>query len=374
MKIILFFSLIILVYTFAGYPFLLLVLSRFARWDLKTKEALPRVSVLVVAYNEEQVIEKRIRNLLDVDYEKHLIEIIVASDGSNDRTVELAKMYQNVRVFDFPRQGRSLTHNMAMEHIESPIVIFTDSGTEFDRMFIKNITRYFSFQKTGCVVGNLHYLTDKSSISEFEGLYFKAEKKIRQLESKLGILTAGTGACMAVKRELWKDLPPTFDTDTATPLDVIKQGYRVVYAPDAIAYDVPPSSILGELKARIRQVSKAFNGIFKHWGWSDRIRHPLVSWGLLSHKILRWLTPFFMIGAFLSSIFLLDEGLIYRIAFLAQITFYILALVGLGGELLKIKIPVVFSIFSFCIANIGMGLGVIRGIIGIAPATYKTTE
>ena len=157
-------------------------------------------------------------------------------------------------------------------------------------------------------------------------------------------------------------------------MDVILQGYKAVFAKDAIAYDIPPSSVKGELKARIRQTSKNFIGTLKRWGIKSWIKHPFVSWGLLSHKILRWFTPFFMLGAFLSNAFLLNEGWIYKFAFIGQIAFYMLTILGFVGELFKKRIPVASTIFSFCIANVGMGIGVIKGLLGKAPAAYKMEE
>jgi len=246
--------------------------------------------------------------------------------------------------------------------------------TEFEKSFLRKIVKYFSDKKVGCVVGNLIYKVEDSPISQSEGLYFKFEKKIRELESKLGILATATGACMAVRKNLWKDLTPIDDSDFTTPLDIILQGYKVVYAPDAIAYDIPPSSVKGELKARIRQTSKNLVGTLKRWGWRGWIKHPFVSWGLLSHKILRWFTPFFMIGAFISNLFILDKGIFYQLTFAGQVIFYLIAVFGMGGELFKIRIPIASTIFSFCIANIGMGIGVIKGLLGKAPAAFKMEE
>lgn len=337
---------------------------------------IPTVSIIIAAYNEEKNIEKRIRNILEQDYPTDKIEIIVASDGSTDRTVENAKQYgkYGVKILDFKQnRGRAEVQNDAVKEAKGEIIFFTDAETEFEENFLKNIVKYFS-ENVGCVVGNLIYRSQKSSISQSEGLYFKFEKKIRELESELGILATASGACMAVRRCLWKDLTPIDDSDFTTPLDVILQGYRVVFAKDAIAYDIPPSSVKGELKARIRQTSKNFIGTLKRWGMKGWIKHPFVSWGMLSHKILRWFTPFFMLGAFISNIFLLNKGYFYKLIFTGQVAFYILAIFGLIGELFKKRIPIASTIFSFCIANMGMGIGVIKGLIGKAPTSYKLED
>jgi cellulose synthase/poly-beta-1,6-N-acetylglucosamine synthase-like glycosyltransferase len=386
-KHLLLFSLLLLLYTYLGYHLLLNLLVAFkSKYSEQPKQPnniyldnyyFPGISIIIAAYNEEKNIAKRIENLLKQDYPQSKLEIIVASDGSTDKTIEIAKQYKKygVKVLDFKQnRGRAAIQNDALKKSIGEIVIFTDAETEFKKNFIKKIISYFSNNNIGCVVGNLIYKTKGTSISESEGLYWKFEKKLRELESKLGILATATGACMAVRRNLWRDLTPIDDSDFTTPLDVILQGYRVVYAPDAIAYDVPPSSITGELRARIRQTAKNLVGTLKRWGWRGWVKHPFVSWGLLSHKILRWLTPFFMLGAFISNIFLLEEGLFYQLTFIAQAVFYLTAFIGLIGELVKKRIPIASTIFSFCVANIGMGIGVIKGLIGKAPAAYKMTE
>lgn len=356
-----------------------MILNKVRRKDLKKEDThYYNLTILLSVYNEENVIGGRVKNLLELNYQKEKLEIIVASDGSTDKTLEIVTKYSNncanVKVLNFGRKGKATTHNKAIKYAKGEVIVFTDADAEFDKNFVKEIVKYFSDEKVGCVVGNLIYRTKGSAVSESEGFYWKFEKRLRQLESNLGILATATGACMAVRKALWKDLTPIDDSDFTTPLDVILQGYKVVYAPDAIAYDVPPSSVKGELKARIRQTSKNLIGTLKRWGWKGWIKHPFVSWGLLSHKILRWFTPFFMIGAFVSNLFLLDEGFFYKLTFVGQVAFYTMALIGFTGEVFKKRIPLASTIFSFCVASIGMGIGVIKGLVGKAPAAYKMTE
>jgi cellulose synthase/poly-beta-1,6-N-acetylglucosamine synthase-like glycosyltransferase len=377
-------SVSVIIYIFALYPLILKWLNALFKRQNKISgvrerhnDSVPRVSILIPAFNEEKRIKKRIENLLASDYPGDKMEIIIASDGSSDRTVEFAEAYADdgVIVLEFKsNRGRASVQNDGVREAGGEIVIFTDAETVFEKDFIKCIKRRFEDPAVGCAVGNLVYDTRNSAISSSEGIYFRYEKMIRQLESDLGILATATGACMAVRRELWRDLTPIDDSDFTTPLDVILQGRRVVYAPDAVAYDVPASTVRGELRSRIRQTSKNLIGTLKRWGVKGWFRHPIVSWGLFSHKILRWLTPFFMLTAFISNLFLLDEGSLYRAAFTVQAAFYALALAGLLGELVKKRDPIGSPVFSFCVANIGMGLGVIKGLAGRVPAAYETTE
>lgn len=375
-------SVAVVFYVYIGYFFVLKLAivwgGRKSDVDLtsnKSGEFPINVTVIVAAHNEEKSIEKRINNLLKQSYPPRQLEIIVASDGSTDDTVRLAERYKEVKVLDFKEQrGRSSVHNDAVKLAGGDIIIFTDAETEFDQDFVAGIVKNFFDSSVGCVVGNLIYRTQGTSISVSEGFYWKFEKKLREVESKLGILTTATGACMAVKKKLWVSLDSIYDCDDITPLDVILQGYQVIYAPEAVAYDIPPSSIMGELKARIRMTAKQFNGALVKWGWKGWIQHPFHSYSLLSHKILRSLSPFFFIFSFFCSIFLFNHELVYRIAFLGYLGFYLLALTGLFGELLKIRIPIASLAFSFCLANIGMGTGVVRAIIGKTPTAYKPVE
>lgn len=374
-------TIFLLFYTYIGYFVLLKI---FANSISKKDEEYnndnffqPKVSVIIAAYNEEKVIARRIENLLEQDYPKDKMEIIVVSDGSIDRTVEIAKKYENrrVKVLDFKQnRGRAAVHNDAVKVANGDIVIFTDADTEFKKDFISQIIKYFKDNSIGCVVGNLVYKVKQSSISHSEGFYWKFEKKLRKLESNLGLLATATGACMAVRKELWKDLTPIDDSDFTTPLDVIFQGFKVVYAPEAIAYDVPPSSIKGEFKTRVRQTSKNLVGTLRRWGFKGWVKHPFVSWSLLSHKILRWFTPFFMINLFITNLILVHKEGFYQEIFIMQIVFYTLAVCGLIGEIVKIRIPIAQTVFSFCVANIGIAIGVIKGLIGKAPTSYKRVE
>ena len=263
----------LIIYAYLGYPLVLGVIH-YIKCNLEIccdlskkttlKDFLPRISVIIAAYNEEKNIENRIQNILKQDYILDNIEIIVASDGSTDKTVEIAKKYEkhNVKVLDFRENiGRATVHNNAVDIAKGEILIFTDAETIFEKDFIKEIIAPFYKKDVGCAIGNLKYVSNTNkSVQISEGIYFKFEKFIRKLESDLCILSTGTGACMGVRKNLWENLLPTDDVDFATPLDVIRKGYKVIYVPTAIAYDLPFLSLKREFFARIRQTSKNFFG------------------------------------------------------------------------------------------------------------------
>ena len=338
---------------------------------------LPHLTVLISAFNEEDSIAERINNILENGYPADKLEIIVASDGSTDRTVLRAIKFvdQGIVIQDHKRnRGRAAVQNDGVSAARGEIVVFTDARTIFETGCLMSLAKPFLNGSVGCVIGNLIYCTVDTLASISEGKYFFLEKKIRQAESELGILATGTGACMAVRKKLWRKLSPIDDCDFTTPLDVILQNFKVVYEPSAIAYDYPPSSILGEIKVRIRQTSKNLVGTIKRWGLRGWVQHPLVSWGLLSHKILRWFTPFFLLGAFISNLCLAKKGIFYQFTLVGQIIFYLFGVIGLLGEKVNRTIQIISLISSFCLVNLGMAIGVIKGIIGRIPVAYTKTD
>jgi len=371
-------SVVLLLYVYAGYFLLLQLAVALKRATTRqvsphtVADELPDVSVIIAAHNEERVIGQRIENLLASGYPLDKLEIIVASDGSTDATIAESRQVNNhrVRVFNFERRGKALTHNRAVEKAKGEIIIFTDAEGSFDPSFILQTVECFRDPSVGCVTGNLFFQSEGDTISHSLDLYWELEKRVFGLESDLGILAAASGTCMAARKTLWRPLASTDDADFCTPLDVVLQDYRVVFAKAAVAYDVPWTSLKGEFKSRIRMTSQAFFGILARWGLRGWIRHPLVSFGLLSHKFLRWVSPFFMLSVFASNIYLLKQGSFWKLVFVLQLVFYATALVGGLGERLRVRIPIASTIFSFCVANLGMALGVFKGMMGRAPASF----
>lgn len=335
------------------------------------------LSVVIAAYNEEQHIGRRIENLLACEYPKDRLEILVASDGSTDDTVKNARNYAGsmVRVLDFPHsRGRALIHNDAVAAAAGQVIVFTDAETEFEEDTLKRLGGWFTDVEVGLVVGNLIYRRRDTSISRSEGIYWRLEKKMRRLESDLGLLATATGAVMAVRKELWRKLTPIDDCDFTTPLDVILQGRRVIFDEQALAYDVPPSSLTGEIRTRIRQTSKNLAGTLKRWGIRGWRRFPVLSLGLFSHKLLRWFTMYFMLGAFISNSFLAGMAWPYSFLLWLQVGFYGLGVLGLLGELVGRPLPVASTVCAFCAAILGMGVGAIKGIIGRNQPVYAKSD
>ncbi len=373
-------SVIALAYAYLGYYLTLTALALFVRKaEISLKEAIPPiVTVVVPAYNEEGVIESRIDNLLELDYPREKLEIIVGSDGSTDGTVAKARQFvgRGIKVLAFEKnRGRADVHNDLVKVATGDVVVFTDADTSFEKNCIKEIVRPFSIAAVGCVVGRLIYQSRGTNISEAEALYYNRwELSLKEAESRLGLLANGTGACMAIRKQLFRPLSPVDDVDTATVIDIILQGYRAVFATHAIAYDVPPKSVAGELRYRARATSKTILSLARRMGFKVWLREPILAWSVLSHRGLRYLAPVFMISMFIANLFLLGNGAMYRTLFGAQLAFYTLVVVGWVGEFAQRRIPIASVAFGFTVAMLGIMLGVSRVITNRVPSAYMMDD
>ena len=368
-------SFCLLTYTWMGYFLLLVLLVRFFRKSLNRRAIYPAMTVLVTAYNEEKSIEKRLNNLLCQDYEKGLLDILVASDGSTDRTNQIlescAKNDTRVRLYAAKRQGKSATQNSAIPLARGDIVVLTDADTVFEKDTLKRMARNFADSRVGCVSGRLILKDSIGSVAESQGLYWKFEMALRTMESQIGAMHSASGSIMAFRKDLFRPFDSRFGDDCIIPLDIIMQGYRVVHDDSTIAYDTFPSSVRGELKTRTRMTLRNITCTLNKYQLLNPFKYPLVSIAIVSHKLLRWLTPFFMLVAFFTNIFLRGENAFFYLAASVQVLFYVLGLIGFLAELLKFRIPVASQIFSFLLANVGFLLGVLKAVCGKDVTSYK---
>ena len=385
MEIVFWLSVAVIVYTFGGYYVVLkiLIFLRSPRRNILVFEnysaqSYPKVSILVAAHNEEKVIKERILNLLELNYPKEKLEIIIASDGSTDRTVQIAQGYESsiIKILDFKnRRGKAITHNKAIKECSSEIIVFSDAETLFDSEFLTTSIRNFNDPHVGGVVGRLIYRTeDPTGISKSELSYWSYELNLRRLESEIGILAVGTGACLVAMKKLIPILKKNEDMDDVYPYICRKKGYRIILEPNAIAYDRPPTSVKSELAYRVRGTAHGFTAVLRNWQIDDIICHPVIFWEILSHRILRWLTPYFIILIFLSNLFLWNENLLYTSALLTQVLLYIAAFVGYLTQKERRQLKFFSEIFTFCVANLGIMIGTIKAILGRAPSSYEMPD
>ncbi len=312
------------------------------------------MSMIVPAYNEEQVIARKIQNSCELDYPAMLLEIVVVSDGSSDGTEEAARGAARgpVRlVFLEDRRGKTACINTVLPDLRGEIVVFTDANAFFHPDALRELVRRFRDPGIGCVMGQLEYVREGSlNASIGEGLYWRYENFIKAQESRLGSTIVGNGAIYAMRRELCRTLPPSVEADVANPLLALGAGKRVVFERKARCWERPAGTVREEFFRKKRIITNQIASYL--FGWKEI--HPLSPGALfqiVSHKMLRWLVPLLLAGMLIGSA--AARGSRMLDAFLAiQITFYALALAGWAVESQGRPVPrFLFLPYYFCAVN-----------------------
>jgi len=361
----------LIAYVYFGYPALLFLLSRWRKVQSPLRRddfEEPTVSLIIAAHNEEQVIAQKLENSLVLDYARDKLEIIVVSDGSTDLTPKIVRDYrdQNVLLVDLPQNvGKACAQNEAVKETSGDILLFTDANVSLQQDAIRRLVRHFQDDAVGCVIGRVTYTNEaETGVSQAEGIYWRYELFLRHKESRIGNLVAGSGPIMAVRHCIFESLDPGISEDFVLPMKAAIKGYRTVYEPEAVSeerlFQVTAQDML---KTRIRTTTLDTRSVFLCRAILNPFRYPLHSWGLISHKILRWKIPYFLIVLFIVNLLLADHPL-YRLTMALQMVFYALAVVGyLWQE--KGKPPRVLGIpFSFCLVNLAALVGVALFVLG----------
>jgi poly-beta-1,6-N-acetyl-D-glucosamine synthase len=295
-------------YTYLGYPLLLRIKSIFRKHPVSTgyMENYPRVSVVIAARNEEKNIERRIRNIMNQDYPKENLEVIIVSDGSVDATEDIVKTIMNetecwkkgfLRMHSHkPSFGKPFCVNTGVEAATGDIIVFADCRQRFAGNAIKELAKNFDDQKVGCVSGELVFEeTPGSSIQAEIGTYWRFEKRLRKLESSTGSVPGATGAIYAVRKGLFRPLPvQTLLDDVLVPMRTCMQGFRTIFDSKAIAYDTMSMNFALEKKRKIRTLAGNWQLLLLEPRLLNPCKNPI--WiRFLSHKILRLLVPYYFI-------------------------------------------------------------------------------
>lgn len=369
-------SILWLWYVYHGYRLFLELVVRFASRQDCPGEALPHITVLLTVYNEAELIQERIFNILDCEYPWDRMQLLIASDGSDDGTQEIVRSISDSRIelVDMTvRVGKSAAQNAALQHAVGDVVIFTDAGTRFSREFLRQIVKPFSCQDVGAVDGHLLFVSSGTGqIDSSQGYYWRYELMIRSLESRLGMLAVSSGACLAVRRALLRPLPPAIGEDCVVPLDVVVQGYRVVHQNGAVAHDCMESDTSREFKTRVRMTLRNWQGTLLYPALLNPFVRARYSIALWSHKLLRWLSPIPLITVVGSGIYLGVTG--SSISVMANaVNLFLLGggLVGWWGERTGRRLPVAGNIFAFWLANAGFFVGTFRALIGSRVVAYS---
>lgn len=364
----------LVVYMYAGYPALLLALGslRRARAVPKARRP-PRVSLIISAYNEEDVIREKLANSLNLDYPRDRLEIVLASDGSSDRTVAIGREFadRGVKVFDLPRGGKNAALNHVVPQARGDIVVFTDANGKFAKDAMLRLMSHFADPKVGSVCGELIYLSaDDNVVAKGYNLYWRYDQQLKRLESRLACLLGANGSIFAIRKNLYRPLDGAVSNDMVLPIQVAAQGYQVVYEPEAISREAGSKDASEELGRRSRIVGRGILGIRRVLPDVLRGRRVLLLWELLSRKLLRYCTPMLLAGLLISNAFLTTG--IYRWTLAAQGVFYGAALLSFLLRRIGVHVPGLSLPHYFVLGNIAAAIGWWKVLAGRELTKWET--
>ncbi|MCX6043740.1 MAG: glycosyltransferase family 2 protein [Chloroflexi bacterium] len=362
-------SLALIVYTYALFPVLVFVRGLFWRQPYKSADITPSVSLVIAAYNEAKVIAEKLDNILALDYPRDRLEILIASDGSNDGTDAIVQRYteKGVRLLSLPRQGKAGALNSAVATTTGEILVFSDANSMFAPDAIRALVRPFADPEVGGVAGNQCYQTEQvgSMTGAGETSYWNFDRGLKQAQSQSGNTISATGAIYAFRRALFTTVATGVTDDFATSTAVIAQGYRLVFAPNAKAYEPVAGAKDIEFGRKVRVITRGLRAVLLRRELLNPFRYGFYALQLFSHKVLRRLVVLPLLVLVLVSPFLWSRGLFYRLVTVAQVALYACSLLGMLLANQRIGRSKIFTIpFFFCMVNAASLMAVINLIRG----------
>ncbi len=355
----------LIVYVYAGYPLLLAILVRRRRRTRLDEATTPTVSLVIAAHDEETVLREKLDNSLALDYPSDRLQIVVASDGSDDRTNRIAADYaaRGVVLFDIrPRGGKTRALNLAIPRTSGEILVLSDANTMYRRDAIRRLVRHFADPSVGAVSGDVRLVDAADAYAASEGLYYRYERWIQSLESRFGSIVGADGAMYALRRRAWSRIPDTVVVDDfVISMNVARAGLRVLYDPEAVATEQGTASSREEFARKTRIVAGGLQALLANQGvpgW----RTPGLLWSYVSHKLLRWLMPLMLLVLAVASAALAPAGAIFAVALGAQIAFY-------GAAAFRLStVP-----YYFCLVNGAALTGICRALRRTQAVTWQRT-
>ncbi|MBT0585664.1 glycosyltransferase family 2 protein [Alteromonas oceanisediminis] len=364
----------LVVYTYALYPFLLMLVTSPRAPTQQALTTWPSVDVVLSAYNEESCITARIDNLLSLNYPGTL-HIYVASDGSTDQTASLLQTFSDnpavTAMIHSENRGKVTVLNELVAHCSADFVVFTDANTEFEADTVQHLISSFT-ASTGAVCGELKLYNPQNNENR-DSLYWRYEQFLKKHESSLGALLGANGAVYAIRRSLYRPLPTsTVVDDFCIVMNIKKQGFDVVYTDAAVAHEEVAPTLSDEYGRRVRIGLGNYRAFLANM-WALSPHHGILAWCYWSHKVLRWFAPHLMLIVFVSSWMLAQQPMYFLFAVL-QLVFYAVALYGLSAEKQHKKVNALVAIVSFFVSmNVALGHGFLRFLKGGQQGSWKRT-
>ena len=362
----------IVVYTYVGYGLILYLLVFIKRLAIKAKpladitdDCLPEVTLMVCAYNEEDIISEKMSNIHSLDYPADRLHLVWVTDGSTDNTNSILSAYPDVKiVFSPERRGKSAALKHGIKEVSTEIVMMTDANTMLNSGAVREIVRLMQTPKVGCVSGEKKVMakSDSDKAAQGEGLYWKYESTLKRLDRELYSTMGAAGELCVIRRQLMTDIPDdTLLDDFVISMEIVRMGYKIAYTSKAFAMEYGSADLHEESKRKRRIAAGGLQSSWRLRSLMNPLRHPVVAFQFVSHRVLRWtITPVCLFALIpLNTILVLSgEGIIYTIIWILQILFYASALAGM-----KISKYFVF-----------MNLNVFRGMAYLINNTSGTWE
>ena len=357
----------VIFYTYIGYGIILygfvFLKERFgAKQECELKEGdLPELTLLIAAYNESSIIDAKMENCQSLRYPSGKLSILWVTDGSNDATNELLKQYPDIQIcFSPERKGKTAALNHGMQKVCTELTAFTDANTMLNENALIEIAACFRQKNVGCVAGEKRILTsDKDGASTGgEGLYWKYESKLKELDSRLYSAVGAAGELFAIRTALYEPMPEdTLLDDFVLSLHIAEKGYRIAYCKEAYACEKGSADLMNEHKRKVRIAAGGIQSICRLKVLLNPLRYGILSFQYVSHRVLRWtITPvlFFAIYPLNLILMFVQGGWFYILLFVLQTLFYIMAAVGACFQNKQFRFKILFVPLYFIFMNLNV--------------------
>ena len=373
LKILFWLCLLLVFYTYLGYGILLCLLvaakrglsGRKPRPELPPDAELPEVTLMICAYNEEDIVSMKMENTRQLNYPEGKLKVLWVTDGSTDSTNERLKAYRDVQVVFSPeRGGKTAALNHGIRHVGTPLVVMTDANTLLNADCIRQVVRSFLNPKVGCVAGEKRVMARRKgeAVAEGEGLYWKYESTLKRLDSELYSAMGAAGELCAIRTPLYRQMPHnTLLDDFVLSMLIVDDGYLIDYNPEAYAMEYGSASMQEESKRKRRIAAGGLQSTWRLRRMLNPFRRPLVAFQLLSHRVLRWtVTPFALVALVPLNVLLvlLGGGWLYTVLLLMQALFYAAAFAGWMMERTGRKNKLLYVPYYFLFMNLNVFKGI----------------
>lgn len=365
-------TLLLLLYTFIGYPFLVKVLAVLSpKRHVVDETYTPSVSIVLSVFNEEAVMRDKIENFFALDYPADFLEFIIVSDKCSDRTDEIIRSYENDRIkllVQERRSGKTLNLNRGVAEAVGDVIIFTDANSMFDRDVVRKLVRHFFDPAVGLVSGKSVYCDAAGSVTT-GGAYRRYEDFIKESESQLAGIIGADGAIYALRKSLYTSLSEQYINDFIHTIQVVLAERRAISDEFAVCREVVEETGSGELRRQTRIMAQSWLIFVSQVGHLFKSGKFLYLWQFISHKFLRWLTIPFMLMLLVASSIVFTKGIFYQVVFIGQLLFFASVLVGTRAKGGLGQVPYLFTLFHYAAI-----VGLLKYLTGNVYATWNPRD